>query len=935
MKKIIKIIGIILLLLIISLIALPIIFKGKIERQVVAIANENLNAKVDFSGVDLSLISDFPHVSVDVNDFVISGVDEFQGINLAEIKKIASTIEFWSLFGDKIAVTKILIDSPVVDVRVLADGKANYDIAKEEGTAVDEPTDDEANGIKINLKNYEIKNGTIHYSDASMPMTMDIHNLNHTGSGDLTADQTVLKTTTQIETLDITYDDIQYIKKAKANWDADLDLDLKNSKYTFDKNELKINELLLNFEGWVAMQNDDIIIDITYASPQSDFKQLVSMIPSEFAMDLEGVDVAGELALAGYAKGKYNEKSMPGFGVDLKVKDGKFHYPDMPKSVENIQVKAKVNASGGNNFNDLLVDVPKFYMEMADNPIDIRLNVKDGMTDPLIDLAIRAKVILDNLKEVIPLQKGDALEGLMLANMSMKGRLSDLENEKYDRFQADGDMQVQDILYKTDSLPYDVNILVANLDFSPAYLDLTQFKATIGKSDIQAVGKATNYLAYVLKNEKINGDFTVTSKLLDLNEMMVEEEESTTESESTNSGDLSAIDIPGNVNFKLYANFKKMKYGDMVMDNVNGNLVIDEHVAKMHGLEMDFLDGHMTMDGEYNSSNLEKPLFDLDFDMKDMNIKEMAEMFYTIDRLAPLAKSCQGKFSTNLQLKSTLDQNMEPLMTTMTGNGRMNVKEVFIEKFKPLNEIAKTLGIDKLANQSFKDVNLSYTIQDGKAIVKPFTVKIDGIDTEIEGSTGLLDQAIDYTMKMDIPYNRLPKQATGAMNNLIAQINGKLGSNISMSQKIPIHIRVTGTVTNPKIATNYGDIVKDEIADIKEQVKEEINQKVDEAKEEARKRARAEADKILADAKKKSDKLLQDAQKLADQGKNEAYKQAAQVEKSYKNVFEKAAKKIAADKIRQQADKAHKSAMDKARQKSASILSKAKKQADAKIAAIK
>jgi len=110
---------------------------------------------------------------------------------------------------------------------------------------------------------------------------------------------------------------------------------------------------------------------------------------------------------------------------------------------------------------------------------------------------------------------------------------------------------------------------------------------------------------------------------------------------------------------------------------------------------------------------------------------------------------------------------------------------------------------------------------------------------------------------------------------------------------------------------------------------------VDKAKDEARKKARAQADKILTDAKKKSDKLLADAQRLADQGKNEAYSQASKIEKSYKNILEKTAKKIAADKIRQQADKTHKSAMDKARQQSKSILSKAQQQADAKINAIK
>ena len=61
MKKIIKWLGIIILVLLILLITLPYLFKDKIVAKIKEEANKTLNAKFDFSDFNLSLIRHFPN----------------------------------------------------------------------------------------------------------------------------------------------------------------------------------------------------------------------------------------------------------------------------------------------------------------------------------------------------------------------------------------------------------------------------------------------------------------------------------------------------------------------------------------------------------------------------------------------------------------------------------------------------------------------------------------------------------------------------------------------------------------------------------------------------------------------------------------------------------------------------------------------------------
>ena len=46
-----------------------------------------------------------------------------------------------------------------------------------------------------------------------------------------------------------------------------------------------------------------------------------------------------------------------------------------------------------------------------------------------------------------------------------------------------------------------VEIALAQLDFSPAYLDLVSFQSKIGKNDFNAQGKLTNYFLMYLRTK--------------------------------------------------------------------------------------------------------------------------------------------------------------------------------------------------------------------------------------------------------------------------------------------------------------------------------------------------------------------------------------------------------------------------------------------------
>src|SRR5690606_7345377 len=141
-KRILFIVGGLILLLLIAAILIPILFKDKIEARVKEEVNKNLNAQVEWGDWDLGIIRSFPNLHVTMEDIVVTNNAPFEGIQLANIGEVQLTIDIMSLFGDKIEIKKVGLERPIIHTKVLEDGTANWDIALETEATEVEATED-------------------------------------------------------------------------------------------------------------------------------------------------------------------------------------------------------------------------------------------------------------------------------------------------------------------------------------------------------------------------------------------------------------------------------------------------------------------------------------------------------------------------------------------------------------------------------------------------------------------------------------------------------------------------------------------------------------------------------------------------------------------------------------------------------------------------
>jgi len=821
-KKILKTLGIVLLIVVGVALAAPFIFKNKIIALVKKEINENVNAKVDFTNVNISFFRNFPKVAIGLEQLQVLGTDEFASDTLLSAKRIDASVDIMSLVrGSNMNIYSVVAESPRVHAIIGKSGLANWDIKK--------PSDStdavkEEKPFKLQLQRYAINNGYISYVDELAGISTEISRLNHQGTGDFTADLFTLKTNTTADEVTVVYAGIPYLSKVNALIKADIEIDNKKNEYGFNTNEIIVNQLQISSKGTVKnLEEKGYDMDITFKAPSTEFKNILSLVPAIYQHDFKNIKTSGTTIFSGFLKGIYNETQMPAYHVDVQVKDGFFQYPDLPKPLEQINFSIQVDNPNGQPDNTV-INIEKAHFLMDKDPFDFRLLVVKPSSSMFIDGAAKGRLDLSKIAQLVKLETGTKLAGLLNADVNIKGNVSDIEAQQFDKFSAGGTISLNDFLYVAKDYPTGIKINNLLTSFTPAKVNISNLSGQYLGTNFIGNGQVNNLLSYVLNNKPLNAVVNITADKINLNDWMG------VSTDTANTGATSApFVVPANLDIVLNTKVDQLHYDKVDIQNLTGSLLVKDEAVKINDVKGNALDGTMMVNGIYSTkASKEKPAIVLEYDVTGVDIQKTFLAFNTVQKLMPIGKFIAGKLTSHLSLNGKLGDNMMPDMTTLSGMGNLLLIEGFLSKFAPLDKIASTLNVKALEQISLKDVKNYFEFSNGKVLVKPFTVKVQGIDMEIGGLQGF-DQSIDYLINMKLPRNLMGDKGNQFVNNLVNQVNSK-GVPMKVGETVNLNLKLGGFFNKPTIKTDLKESAGSLADDLKQQATDFAKAKIDSTK---------------------------------------------------------------------------------------------------------
>lgn len=832
MKKVVMIGGIVFIALVVILISIPFIFKGALLEKTRTTINRNLNVNIEFKDLRISLIKDFPKASLMLNQVLVTGKGEFTGDTLLAVQSMRTSFGLFDLFTpDDLTINEIILNNADLRLRVNENNLVNWEILPETQDTGRAASDTGQSTFGMQLSKIEINNARVSYYDVTLPLQVDLTGIEMDISGRMYGSETKLTAEGVSEQLNLVYDGTSYISKTRLGLKSLLDINFDEMDFRFSEGEVMVNNLPLDLQGSFSMPGDTIHFDLGFASRASTLGEILALVPPDYEVYLKDLSATGSASFTGSFKGFYFEETYPALQISLNLANGNARYASMPDEIRNISGNLDISKPQG-DFNLTSLSISKAHFEIRNNPVDLNLQLSNLLEDMNFDGKLAGRINFDHLKDAIPI---DSLQvaGLLDVNLGVSGKYSAIENKKYELIKTAGAILLNNFEIRSRDLNQPVGVSSGMLDFAPDRIHLKQMDVRIGQSDMAFSGAVADYYPYLFSGGTLRGNVQLISNYLNLNELMqLQVEENTTVQTNTsgsgNRSDSSAdkqsqnsapssFQVPEKVNLMVQADIKRALYDNLNISNIKGAVGINDGKLDLNGVSMNVLDGEMKLAGSYANTPEKKPDVNMTIDIVSFDIPTAFQSLGLVRNYLPIAAQSKGRFSTTLNMKGQLDENMKLNLASLNGNGLFQSFNVQVLNSPVFNKIKSVLNEEKLRDVRIDDFTANFTIENGSLVMRPFETKVAGQQAVFAGqlnAQNLISMQIGFLISRDA--------LSKSIENTIGFLPGQQNINL-----IPVGVTINGPVGNPDVKVDLSDardLVKQEVKNAsKEELQKTIN----------------------------------------------------------------------------------------------------------------
>ena len=485
----------------------PIIFEDQIKDQIKKTANERLSAELNYSDVSVSFFRHFPSLTLTLNDLSLNGSAPYTSEKFITAKEVSFGINVASLvFGRSVKIDQIYLSDSFINVKVNKNGEANYNIYKSSAQAEKQKDSSET---ALKLERIEIINSKFIYDDQSTKVHFDALGFNYLGKGDLNKSVFDLYSKAKVEKLNIVYEDEPYLMNKKIDADLITKVNINSLSFFFQQNNLKINQLVVDFKGNFNFLKDGYNMNLTMKSENSNLYDVFTAFPPKYITWLSKTELKGNTNLLLTVKGDYiaAQKIAPDLNLDVKIDNGFVNYNKsaFPVSNLNFEVKTKVPSL---NPELLIVDAKNLSLNINKDYLKSRFYM-EGLTTPNVNADFKAKMDLNKLNKALGIPDLE-LKGTLVGDIKAKGKF-DQKNKLFPV--TKGNIDLENGYIKTQYYPNAITNIVLKSNISNQKGTFQDLKISIKPAQFTFEGKPVFVSADLSNFDDLNYDVKAKGEL--------------------------------------------------------------------------------------------------------------------------------------------------------------------------------------------------------------------------------------------------------------------------------------------------------------------------------------------------------------------------------------------------------------------------------------
>ena len=336
------------------------------------------------------------------------------------------------------------------------------------------------------------------------------------------------------------------------------------------------------------------------------------------------------------------------------------------------------------------------------------------------------------------------------------------------------------LVLKTPSLALPVRMRKTSVTVGDRTITLKNATMRIGRSDLTATGAVHNLYEAMRRNTRLRAHLSLTSRNLDCNQLInamnlppdtlraeTDTIAATDSLGTTGEADLSLFVIPRNWDFELQTRLKRVVYGKMEFEDVQGAVDVRNQAVHLKGLSMRAMGAGMHTTLVYQAARKERGYVGFDFRLRDVDISRLVDFSPSLDTIVPMLRSFQGMVDFDAAAEAVLDSNLYIKIPTLRSAMHIRGDSLVLMDGETFAEISKMLMFKNKKRNVFDSIAVNVTVKDGNVTVYPFLVDIDRYRAAV-GGTQSLDMSFDYhvsILKSPLPF-KAGVNITGTLDDM-------------------------------------------------------------------------------------------------------------------------------------------------------------------------
>lgn len=769
MKILAKIVG----WLLVGIVSIVLIIYGIVvsyKKEILVAVNEkiaeSMNGDVKIGDLDITLLHDFPNISLSLKDIYLRGPRyEKYKKDFLRAEAIDLNVEALKLLVKQVSIKSIDVVNADVFIFRTKDGYLNLDIFKKNNnpdTTAIVSSDGGKPPISFEKMNFRNVSFAFHDSLKEKLFGAKFIKVENRITGSDSSIHAHLVGGIDFEGLTFNASKGSFLENKHVEANLNMEFFFPSKRMVIESSSLTLEKSIIHLSGAMKFLLPGGHFQLNIQSDPLDFQEGLTVVTQKLRTSLSKFAIEKPIGIQVQLKGDMGSSVQPKVDVAFTTTDSHVSWKKLELE------KAFVHGYFTNQKDSLLVaddtnseirlDSIKAVIKALPFKGVVRFN---DLTNPFLNLSVTFDADLKNLNADLDTTRLRFTAGHLTSKILFSGELHEYLHDSVTQYNGKllGETQVSGgrLIYLTKKLTLDR--LNASFRFTEKKFDIEKISMRMNKNPILLTGSISGFVPFFLLPEKQGKVFlNVSSPSLDFTGLTNGTKSSFDVKTARNRKKISDLldRLYQKLEFELAFKINKVKSNDIIGTGLTGKIVLSNNRLQARNVKMNMAKGQVEFSATLNDLQKDINPFELKANVRNAGIKEFFYMFNDFNQKTIRSEHIDGKLFADIDVTAEINDNFEVLMPRLKGNVTFNVVEGRIRDFEPLENMSNFLLKKRdFSDVQFGEIKANFDIHGSELDIGRMEVESTVLTLFLEGRYSLKDST---NLSIQVPLSNLKKR---------------------------------------------------------------------------------------------------------------------------------------------------------------------------------